>query len=72
MKKLSLEYIELILLTALFAGATVYALFLQHRRSVFMLVLTVLMALIAFVARYRHRRAYRTVRGRGRRKVNRY
>lgn len=68
MKLRSLESMELMLMTGLGVIATFIALVVGHARTEMMIVLTLLMALMAFIARFRHRREIRTLKAKGKRK----
>lgn len=54
--KKNLVAFELLMMTILFAALSVIAVFIEHRRSLMMIVLTLLMALMTFFARFRSRR----------------
>lgn len=62
------ESFELILITLGCAAATLIALIKGHQRFSLLITLTLLMAVMAFVARYRHRRRIRTLHGKGHRR----
>lgn len=68
MKKQHYQFIELLLLTGLFAILTVIAIAIGHERSILMIFLTVFMILITFVARFRSRRHVQTLQQKGRRR----
>lgn len=68
MKLRSTEATGLLILTGLCAIATVTAIFLGHEHLELMIVLTLVMALVAFVARYRHHKRVQTLHATGRRK----
>jgi hypothetical protein len=69
MKRLNHETWELLGLSLLSAIATGIALAIDHPRALFMVGLTIVMVLMLFVSRYRHRPAVRALKGRGRRKA---
>ncbi|MDR0898243.1 MAG: hypothetical protein LBN04_10350 [Oscillospiraceae bacterium] len=68
MKRLNHETWELLGLSCLAAIATAIALAIDHPRALFMLGLTIVMVMMLFVSRYRHRPTVRALKGRGRRK----
>ncbi len=69
MKVRNFESVELLMLTAMCAIASIIAAARNHPRTVLMIWLTVFMGLIAFIARYRqHRQNYRTLHGTARRR----
>lgn len=60
MKKTAIESRELMQMSVLLALVSLAAIVTENSRSLFMVVLTAFVMLLAFVARYRHRRATRT------------
>lgn len=70
MKAPNLESRELMLLTGIQFAVTIVAILMDHSRTEFMIVMTLLMAVMAFLASLRHRkRRVRTLPGRGQRKA---
>lgn len=68
MKIKHLESTELLILTGLCAIATVTAICIGHENAGLMCILTLLMAFVAFIAQYRHRKRVSTLQTRGRRR----
>lgn len=68
MKARNHEFIELLLLTILFAVGTVVAIVKQHPRMLLMIVLTAFMVFLTFLSRFRHQRKYKTLHAKGRRR----
>lgn len=68
MKVKNIEFAGLLFMTALGALMSVIALTMGHRRSWMMITLTCVMAVIAFIARFRHYRSVKTLNASGRRK----
>lgn len=70
MKTPNLQSRELLLLTGIQFAVTCVALLMDHPRSELMIVLTLVMAVMAFLASFRHRkRRVETLPSRGKRKV---
>ena len=68
MKIRNYESAELLLMTVVFVLGTIWAVYIGHPRAELMIVLTLLLALMSFVARFRHSRQIRTLHAHGRRK----
>lgn len=68
MKIRHLQSLELLILTGMCMLATIIALFLGKEHVDLLIILTLLMAVMAFIARYRHRREVKTLQGKGRRR----
>lgn len=68
MKAKSFESVELLMMTVLCVIASIVAVVINHPRTEQMIALTIFLALMAFIARYRQHRHYRTLRATARRK----
>ena len=65
MKKRNQEAAELLLMTGLCGVVTAISVGVQHARWEFMLFLTILMAVMSFVARFRRKDRVQTLQARG-------
>ena len=68
MKARNHEFVELLLLTILFAAGTVVAVVKQHPRLLLMIILTAFMVFLTFLSQFRHQRKYKTLHAKGRRR----